>query len=138
MASVAWISSNWRRIAGALGVGLITVVRRFEKTSRSSRSEPSKRIDHVLRFTWDPAKAAQNVRKHRVGFAEACSIFGDRLALDIDDPVHSEDELRFVILGTSDRRQLLVVVYAEPRVDEIRIISARRATPRERRNYEKL
>ncbi len=90
----------------------------------------------MLRFTWDPAKAERNVRKHGVSFPEASSVFGDRLAIDIDDPVHSDDEPRFVILGNSDRRQLLVVVYAARRIDEIRIISARRAAPRERRNYE--
>ncbi len=92
----------------------------------------------MLRFTWDQAKADRNLRKHGVSFTEASSVFGDRLALDIDDPVHSERESRFVILGYSDRQRLLVVAYAEPEVDAVRIISARRAAPRERRNYESL
>jgi uncharacterized protein len=90
----------------------------------------------VLRFTWDSTKAERNLRKHGVSFAEASSVFGDRLALDIDDPVHSENEFRYVILGNSDRRRLLVVVYTEPKTDTIRIISARRAAPHERRDYE--
>jgi uncharacterized DUF497 family protein len=65
-------------------------------------------------------------------------VFGDPLALDIDDPFHSEEEFRFVILGNSERRRLLTVAYAEPETDMIRIISARQATPRERRNYESI
>ncbi len=92
----------------------------------------------MLRFTWDPQKADRNLQKHGVSFPEASSVFGDRLALDIDDPVHSEGEPRFVILGNSEGRRLLVVVYTEPEADTIRIISARRAAPRERRNYENL
>ena len=92
----------------------------------------------VLRFTWNLEKADRNLRKHGVSFTEASSVFGDRLALDIDDPVHYERESRFVILGYSERQRLLVVAYAEPEVDAVRIISARRAAPRERRNYESL
>jgi uncharacterized protein len=90
----------------------------------------------VLKFTWDPKKADRNVGKHGVSFLEASSVFGDRLALDIDDPVHSEKEARFLILGTSDSHRLLVVAYTEPEDNMVRIISARRASRRERRNYE--
>ena len=90
----------------------------------------------MLRLVWDPEKADGNIRKHDVGFAEASTVFGDPLAIDIDDPAHSQDEPRFVIVGNSLRHRLLVVVYAEPESDTIRIISARRARPRERRAYE--
>ena len=87
-----------------------------------------------LEFEWDETKARQNLRKHGVSFDEASTIFNDPLALTIDDPVHSEED-RFVTLGESHRRRLLVVVFTE-RGDRIRIISARAATRRERRNYE--
>ncbi|HMC63881.1 MAG TPA: BrnT family toxin [Gemmataceae bacterium] len=88
-----------------------------------------------LEFEWDERKARQNLRKHGVLFDEASTIFSDPLALTIDDPVHSEEEDRFVTLGESHRSRLLVVVFIE-RGDRIRIISARTATRRERRNYE--
>lgn len=90
----------------------------------------------MLQFAWNPEKAKRNLLKHGVGFAEASSVFGDPLAREIDDPLHSVEESRSVLIGNSDRRQLLVVVYAEPETDSVRIISARRATPQERRNHE--
>ncbi len=86
-------------------------------------------------FEWHDKKSAQNLAKHGVSFDEACSVFGDPLAITIDDPLHSEDEERFINLGHSHRGRLLVVVFTE-RGDNIRIISARLATRRERRNYE--
>ena len=89
----------------------------------------------ALLFEWDLEKARQNVRKHRVSFEEAATVFGDPLSLTIDDPAHSVEEDRFVTLGLSVNRRLLVVVHAE-RGDTLRIISARRATARERRAYE--
>lgn len=73
--------------------------------------------------------------KHGVSFDEACSVFGDPLAITIDDPLHSNDEDRFVTLGHSNKDRLLVVVFAE-RGNNIRIISARLATRRERKKYE--
>ena len=81
-----------------------------------------------IRFDWDPKKAAANLRKHKVSFEDAQSVFSDDRALLIDDPDHSEDEERFVLLGLSQSLRLLVVVHcyrAEGRV--IRIISARKA-----------
>ena len=81
-----------------------------------------------IRFDWDPQKAAANLRKHKVSFEDAQSVFSDDRALLIDDPDHSEDEERFVLLGLSQSLRLLVVVHcyrAEGRV--IRIISARKA-----------
>ena len=88
-----------------------------------------------LIFEWDGQKAKQNLEKHNVSFEEATTVFGDPLSLTIEDPLHSTDEERFVIVGESVRRRVLVVVHTE-RGDHIRIISARLATRRERRTYE--
>jgi uncharacterized DUF497 family protein len=88
-----------------------------------------------LEFEWDEDKAKVNLKKHRVSFEEASTVFGDPLALTIPDPQHSEEEERFVTLGESHRRRLLVVVSTE-RGKRIRIISARVATRKERKDYE--
>jgi uncharacterized DUF497 family protein len=89
----------------------------------------------ALLFEWDPRKARINVTKHGVTFDEASTAFQDALSVTIGDPLHSEDEDRFVLIGHSHRNRLLVVVHTE-RADRIRIISARPATATERRNYE--
>jgi uncharacterized DUF497 family protein len=89
----------------------------------------------ALDFDWDEEKARQNARRHGVSFEEAATVFGDPLSLTIDDPAHSRDEDRFVTLGLSVDGRLLVVVHTE-RGDTVRIISARRATTRERTAYE--
>jgi uncharacterized DUF497 family protein len=73
--------------------------------------------------------------KSRVGFGEATAVFDDPLSVTIGDPDHSTDEQRFLFLGRSNRGRLLVVAHSERR-QSIRIISARRATRRERRTYE--
>jgi uncharacterized DUF497 family protein len=86
-------------------------------------------------FEWDPAKADANTRKHGVTFDEASTVFGDPLNLLMSDPDHSLDEERYLLLGMSNRRRLLVVAFAE-RPPRTRLISARRATRRERRRYE--
>ena len=88
-----------------------------------------------LKFEWDPLKAARNLAKHGVPFEEAATVFGDPLGRITSDPRHSGDEERFVLLGFSEQQRLLAVMFAE-REEAIRIISARRATPRERRDYE--
>ena len=88
-----------------------------------------------LAFEWDPRKARLNLAKHKVSFGEAVTAFGDPLGQITDDPRHSADEERFVLLGRSGRRRLLVVMFTE-RGEAIRLISARRATPRERRGHE--
>ena len=85
--------------------------------------------------TWDPWKAEGNERKHGVSFLEAASALLDPAAITIHDPAHSLFEARFVCLGMSRRGRLLVVVFADDG-DTVRIISARRATSPERRNYE--
>jgi uncharacterized DUF497 family protein len=89
-----------------------------------------------VHFEWDPAKAARNLAKHGVSFDEASTVFGDPLAGTIVDPRHSGEEPRFITIGLSTRQRLIVVAHAE-REDRIRIISARRATRRERRSYER-
>lgn len=89
----------------------------------------------TLRFEWDHAKAAGNLVKHGVSFEEASTVFADPLGRIADDPRHSTEEPRFVLLGQSERQRLLAVMYTE-RADTIRLISARGATPRERRAYE--
>lgn len=89
-----------------------------------------------LRFDWDARKDAQNRRKHRVSFAEAETVFADEYALLINDPDHSTEEDRFLLLGLSARLRVLVVAHTYREVDAaIRIISARRATRRERDIY---
>jgi uncharacterized DUF497 family protein len=89
----------------------------------------------ALRFTWDPHKARLNERRHRISFEEATTAFLDPLSLTIPDLIHAVGEERFVLIGQSDRGKLVVVIHVE-RGDEIRLISARRAMPHERRAYE--
>ncbi|MBI3267624.1 MAG: BrnT family toxin [Planctomycetes bacterium] len=86
-------------------------------------------------FEWDLNKAKSNIRKRQVQFEEASTVFGDPLGLLMSDPDHSEDEARYVLLGRSNRRRLLVVSFAE-RPPRTRIISARLATRYERSKYE--
>ena len=88
-----------------------------------------------MEFEWDPEKAAANVRRRRVSFNEAATVLEDPLSTTFPDEAHSEDEMRFVTVGVSQRGRLLVVAHTE-RNDTIRIISARRATRRERAFYE--
>jgi uncharacterized DUF497 family protein len=87
-------------------------------------------------FTWDPRKAAANIRKHGVSFAEASTAFADPLSITVPDPDHASDETRFLLIGRSRRERVLVVVHAERDESEIRLISARLAGRRERRTYE--
>ena len=88
-----------------------------------------------MQFEWDPIKAPHNLAKHGVSFDEARTVFGDPFAGTIADPVHSIDELRLATIGYSALRRLLVVAHVD-RGAAIRIISARRATRRERMKYE--
>ena len=89
-----------------------------------------------LYFEWDENKAGDNSAKHGVYFEEAATVFGDPLSLTIEDPEHSREEQRFITLGESLYRRVLVVVHTDRR-DSIRIISAREATRKERRQYER-
>ncbi len=89
----------------------------------------------MLIFEWDEKKAYQNIKKHGISFEEAVTVFGDPFSITIYDPLHSEGEDRFVILGMSNKNRILVVVHTD-RDDRIRIISARKATKKERKQYE--
>lgn len=88
-----------------------------------------------LQFEWNGDKAESNIVKHGISFAEAATIFGDAKSITIDDPNHSQQEIRLVTLGKSHSAQILVVVHTE-RGDNTRIISARRANQNERKKYE--
>jgi uncharacterized DUF497 family protein len=88
-----------------------------------------------LKFEWDKRKAAANLKKHGVSFEEAATAFGDPLSLTIPDPDHSIEEDRYLLVGVTSRRNLVVVAHTE-RNDTIRIVSARPATAGERKNYE--
>ena len=90
-----------------------------------------------LRFEWDPRKAAANRRKHGVSFTEAETVFADEHALLLADPEHSDAEDRFLLLGLSSGLRMLVVVHCYRAGDTmIRLVSARRADPSERRQYD--
>lgn len=88
-----------------------------------------------LEFEWDPEKAEKNSREHGVAFEEAATVFGDPLARIFDDPEHSSDEPREIIVGYSERQRLLLVSFTE-RTPKVRIISARPATRGERQRHE--
>jgi uncharacterized DUF497 family protein len=88
-----------------------------------------------LTFEWDAKKARLNLAKHGVSFEEAATAFGDDRSVTIPDPLHSLTEKRFVTLGASDKGKILVVVATE-RGDILRLISARPASRRERKQYE--
>ena len=88
-----------------------------------------------MRFEWDNRKARTNLRKHKVSFEEAATVFGDPLSLTIPDPLHSIVENRFVTIGRAMTERTLVVMHTDRR-NSIRIISARVATKHERRQYE--
>ncbi len=88
-----------------------------------------------MSFEWDDAKATANPRKHGVSFPEAETAFADPLAAVVADPDHSDDEDRELLIGYSFRRRLLFVSFTE-RPPNVRIISARKATPTERRPHE--
>ena len=89
----------------------------------------------MLTFEWDTNKARANLAKHAVSFQEATTVFGDPVSVTIPDPAHSQAENRFIILGRSYQGRILVVVHTE-RGDNIRVISARPASRRERKQYE--
>ena len=88
-----------------------------------------------MEFEWDPNKATKNLNKHDVSFGEAATVFGDWLSRTYPDPDHSIEEDRYIIVGWSQRRRLLIVSHAD-RGNKVRIISARQATRRERKFYE--
>jgi len=88
-----------------------------------------------LNFEWDETKARENLKNHKISFDEATTVFSDLFSVTIPDPDHSENEQRFIDIGTSAKGRILVVVYIE-RKGNVRIISCRKATRREQRIYE--
>ena len=88
-----------------------------------------------MQFEWDDTKADSNQRKHGVSFTEAVTVFGDPLSLTMFDPDHSAEEVRFITIGNAATSRLIVVSHTD-RGSQIRIISARVATKRERKDYE--
>jgi hypothetical protein len=88
-----------------------------------------------VEFEWDANKAAENLRKHKVSFIEAATVFGDFLGITVADPAHSAGEQRYITVGLSNSGRVLMVAHAE-RGDRIRIISARTLTAKEKRAYE--
>ena len=88
-----------------------------------------------MNFEWDPGKDRQNRRKHRVSFHEAATVFGDPLAATFHDPDHSAIEQRFITVGMSSAGRVLIVAHTD-RNENVRIISARKATQHERKHYE--
>ena len=88
-----------------------------------------------MKFEWDPDKSGANLKKHGISFHEAATVFGDPLAITFNDPDHSIGEHRFLTFGHSSANQLMAVVHTE-RLGKTRIISARRATIKEREIYE--
>jgi uncharacterized protein len=106
-----------------------------DPASESTRASAAEELGAVITFEWDAEKAASNEEKHGLSFEEASTAFGDPLSITIDDPDHSEDEERQLLLGMTHTGRLVVVVHTD-RDDAIRLISARLATPRERRSYE--
>jgi len=88
-----------------------------------------------VNFEWDAEKAARNLRKHGVSFPEAASVFGDPLSATYYDPDHSTEEYRYLTVERSASGRLLIVAHTD-RGENIRIISARKTTPRERKQYE--
>ena len=92
-----------------------------------------------MKFSWDPKKSVENLKKHKVSFDEASTVFFDPLAKLADDPDHSKHEHRMILIGHSQKSNLLFVVHIfKDEENTIRIISARKATKKETRDYEKL
>ena len=91
-----------------------------------------------MQFEWDPAKEKLNIAKHRLSFTEACHVFADRFQLNLFDEEHSESEERWIIIGEIPISKIVVVVHTVREVNDqqhVRIISARKATKRERETY---
>lgn len=88
-----------------------------------------------LTFEWNEEKAKENLKKHKVSFEEAKTVFNDPFLMTFPDIEHSEDEKRYINLGSSSKRRVLIVIHTE-RDENIRIIGCRKATTKERSTYE--
>ncbi|MCC7307738.1 MAG: BrnT family toxin [Acidobacteria bacterium] len=91
-------------------------------------------LPNDLEFEWDEEKAAFNLKKHKITFEEAKTVFADPYTITIDDPKHSAEERRFIDIGTSAAGNILIVSYTERK--KIRLISCRKASKTERKRYE--
>jgi uncharacterized DUF497 family protein len=89
-----------------------------------------------MQFEWDTEKAETNLKKHKIDFSEAETVFGDPTAKIFDDEAHSFEEKREIIVGHSVQNRLLIICFTERENDTVRIISARLTTSQERRDYE--
>ncbi len=89
-----------------------------------------------MRFEWDAGKAASNLKKHRVSFDEAVTVFRDPLAVILDDEDHSADERREIIVGLSLVNRLILVCFTEREDGRVRVFSARPLTAKEQKDYE--
>ena len=87
-------------------------------------------------YEWDPKKADENLKNHKVSFDEATSVFTDPFALTFDDPDHSLEERRYATIGTSSKQRIVFLAHADRGEDHVRIISARRATATEAHAYQ--
>ncbi len=95
--------------------------------------------NRLVDFIWDPEKENANIQKHGVSFSEAASAFYDPLAKIASDPDHSSDEDHYILIGQSSRRRLLFVVHVYREAgNKIRIISARRATKKEMKDFQEI
>jgi uncharacterized protein len=90
----------------------------------------------ALKFEWDPKKNAKNLKKHKIDFEEARTVFEDERALIFSDESHADEEDREIIIGYSAKERLLLVCFVERKKDIVRIYSARKATKNERSDYE--
>ncbi len=89
-----------------------------------------------IKFSWDDNKAQKNLAKHKISFEEAKTVFGDKNARLVFDPDHSEDEERFLLLGLSYKLKILTVIHCyKDNENNIRIISARKSTKKEEKQY---
>ncbi len=92
-----------------------------------------------MNFIWDSEKANHNLKKHKISFEEALTVFYDPFAQTAHDPDHSDDEERFIIIGHSHKNNLLFIIHIyKEDAETIRIISARKATKREQKDFEEL
>ena len=87
-------------------------------------------------YEWDPNKADENLKRHKVSFDEATSVFTDPFALTFDDPDHSQEERRYVTTGTSSKQRIVFLAHVDRGEDQVRIISARPATATEAHAYQ--
>lgn len=87
-------------------------------------------------YEWDPKKANENLKRHKVSFDEATSVFTDPFALTFDDPDHSLEERRYATIGTSSKQRIVFLAHVDRGEDHVRIISARPATATEAYAYQ--